>query len=333
MGVFVRKGWTIGGLLGACLFAATAAATVVPPTPEQIAIMHKREALENHARNAFADIGLIEKLTDWRRHWGFVLVGKEGSSAAPRLLIKDEFGWYEMRPGQTRRLPLALGHELNRLLNSSEAWAEDAYHSKARCSGTPRPFIIRHAGRDLFGRLGCGPEGIAARAARIAETLRIPPGRPETTPLRAQRQPPPGASREYHEATSEITERLFDMAAAWERKTLAGFVEPYAEDVIVERPEGVLRGRKAVIQWAKFAQDWDSPYDGSRFVMHQAAMNVQDARVVFYETHEFRWEQDGRPVRQTFSTMWRKTRGVWQIAHERVSEIKPVTERRPVSGS
>lgn len=326
----MRKLFVIGTAVAALLGASLAVATVVPPTPEQIVMMQKREAFESHARTAFSDIGLIEKLRDWRKHYGFILVGKEGSSAPPRLLIKDEYGWYEVRPGQTRRLPLNVGHELNRLLGAEQIWLEEPYNFHAECSGTPRLFVLMHAGRDVFGRLGCGKERLAARVARIAETLRIPPGRaPEITYV--QREPPPaGVPPKQYAVSSEISARLFDMAAAWERKTFAGFVERYAEDVIVELPEGVLRGRKAVIEWARRLQDWDGPYSErpSRFVMHQAQMNAQDLNDIFYETHEFRWEQDGRPVRRTFSTMWRNNRGIWQIAHERVSAIKPVTGER-----
>lgn len=314
-----------------CLIAASAVARVAPPTPEQIVMMEKRQAFEAHARSAFSDHGLIEKLRDWRKHYGFILVGREGSSAAPRLLVKDEYGWYEVRPGQTKRLPLQLGHELNRLVSKEELWSEEPYNFHAQCTGTPRLFVVMHAGRDVFGRLGCGQEGLAARAAMIAETLRIPPGNPQSTAAAVRREPPaPGVPPRHHEVTSEISARLFDMAGAWERKTLAGFVEPYAEDAVVELPEGTLRGRKAVVEWARRLQDWDGPYSErpSRFVMHQAMMKAQDSKDVFYEQHEFRWEQDGRPVRRTFSTMWRNNRGLWQIAHERVSEVKPVTGER-----
>jgi hypothetical protein len=43
---------------------APVAARVAPLTPEQIAMMEKRTALESHARHAFGDSGLIEKLRD-----------------------------------------------------------------------------------------------------------------------------------------------------------------------------------------------------------------------------------------------------------------------------
>jgi hypothetical protein len=163
-----------------------AAATVVPPTPEQIIMMNKREGLENRARTAFGDIGLIEKLRDWRKSWGFILVGEEGSTRAPRLLIKDEYGWYEMRAGETRRLSVALGLELNRLLHRTELWAEDAYNFHSKCEGTPWLFVIMHAGQDKFGRLGCGPQGLAAQVAHTAERFEPSPGKLRP-PLRRDR--------------------------------------------------------------------------------------------------------------------------------------------------
>jgi hypothetical protein len=93
---------------------------------------------------------------------------------------------------------------------------------------------MMHAGKDQFGRLGCGPAGLAARVAQTAEALRVLPGKPHTTAAPLQRRSdPPGASPAYFEASSQISAQLFEMVAAWERKTLAGFVEPYAPDVIL----------------------------------------------------------------------------------------------------
>jgi hypothetical protein len=80
--------------------APPAAATVAPPTPEQIVMSQKREALENSARSAFGDVGLMERLRDWRKTWGYILIGQEDSPRPARLMVKDEFGWYEMRPGR-----------------------------------------------------------------------------------------------------------------------------------------------------------------------------------------------------------------------------------------
>jgi hypothetical protein len=244
--------------------------------------------------------------------------------------VKDEYGWYEMRPGGTRRLSTRLGLELNRLLHRSELWEEDPYNFHAACQGTPRLFVIMHAGKDRFGRLGCGPQGLAARVARTADALRILPGEARTTaPPSEQRRAPDGTPPGYFEASNQTSSHLFEMAAAWERKTLAGFVEPYAEDAIVERPEGILRGRRALVDWARRQQDWSAAYSpASRLTVHQIVSDAQEARDVFYTRHELRWEQEGRPVRQTFSTMWRNHGGLWLIAHERVSEVKPDSGER-----
>lgn len=295
--------------------------------------MQKREAFEGQAREAFGDRILIEKLRDWRKNWGFILVGEEGAKAAPRLLIKDEFGWYEMRPGQTKRLPATLGLELNRLLSKGDLWNEESFNFHSPCRETARLFVIMHAGRDSFGRLGCGQEGLAARVARTAEAMRPLAGEARTTARAGYTRPhPPGAPPEYFEASGQVSGQLFEMFAAWERKTLAGFVEPYADDALVERPEGMLRGRKAIVEWARYLQDWNAPYseqDQKRSVQ-QIVSKAQDAKDVFYSTHEVRWVEDGKPVRQIFSTMWRNNRGLWQIAHERVSEVKPVLDRTQI---
>lgn len=308
-----------------------AAATVVPPTPEQMVMMTKREALETRARSAFGDIGLIEKLRDWRKTWGFILVGEEGSRKAPRLLIKDEYGWYEMRAGETRRLPVDLGLELNRLLHRADLWTEDAYNFRAKCKGTPRPFVIMHAGQDKFGRLGCGPEGLAARVARSAEAARVLSGEAQTTaPPRDEPPPPSGASTAYFDASNQASAQLFEMAAAWDRRTLGGFVEPYAPDVVLEGPFGIYRGRKMAVDWARRLQNWNAPYsEGDRRLrVERIVSKNQEAKHAFYTSHELRWEEAGKPVRQTFSTMWRNHDGLWLIAHQKMSEAKPVTQQR-----
>jgi len=296
-------------------------------------MMHKREALENRARRAFGDFGLIEKLRDWRQAWGFILVGEEEARKPPRLLIKDEYGWYEMRPGETRRLPVGLGLELTGLLHQADLWREDAYNFHAKCEGTPRPFLIMHAGQDKFGRLGCGPRGLAARVARIAETGRSLAGEAKTiAPPRREEPPPPGATTAYYAASSQASGQLFEMVAAWERKTLAGFVEPFAPDVILEGPFGINRGRKMAVDWARQLQDWNAPYGegGRKLRVERIVSKNQAAKGFFYTSHELRWEEAGIPVRQTFSTMWRNHDGLWLIAHQKMSELKPVpAERAP----
>ena len=307
-----------------------ATATVAPLTPEQIIVLKQREALENRARAAFGDNGLIEKLREWRKNWGFILVGDTGGKT-PRLLIKDEYGWYELRAGATRRLSLGLGLELNRLLHRPELWGEDAYNQRATCSGKPRPFLVMHAGQDKFGRLGCGPEGLAARVARIADKLRLPSGRAETTaPAGQPADRPLGASPQYYDASNQISAQLFEMAAAWERRTLGGFVEPFAPDVVLEGPFGTYQGRKMVVDWARHLQDWNAPYsEGERGMrVERIVSKNQDAKDVFYTAHEFRWVEAGKPMRQTFSTMWRNHDGLWLIAHQKLSEVKPVTGER-----
>ena len=112
--------------------------------------------------------------------------------------------------------------------------------------------------------------------------------------------------------------------------TLAGFVEPYAPDVVLEGPFGTYQGRKMAVDWARSLQDWNAPYSETdrRIRVERIVSKNQDARDVFYTMHEFRWEESGSPVRQTFSTMWRNHDGQWLIAHERISDVKPVTGER-----
>jgi ketosteroid isomerase-like protein len=327
----IVKGFQMrNSLIVACLtfwLAAPAHADVAPLTPEGRIMMEKREAFEEATRARFGR-DIVERLRDWRLNYGAVLVGQEGKNPRLRLLIKDEYGWYDVRPGATQRLPLVVGHELNRLMLQQALWMENSYSATRPCRGSARLFILWHAGRDTFGREPCGSRGLAGRAADVAEKLRVPAGVGQTTAASTFERPPRGLPPGQQELTRHIFHRLSDMAAAFERKLLAGFVDPYAEDVIVERPEGVLRGRKAVVDWARRLQDWSPPGMGSRMTLHQANFPpvLGDS---FYATHELRWEEAGRPLRQTFSTLWRNNGGLWQIVHERVSEVKPVTGERP----
>ena len=163
------------------------------------------------------------------------------------------------------------------------------------------------------------------------EAGRALPGQAKTiAPPREEEPPPPGASPEYYRASGQTSAQLFEMAAAWDRKTLAGFVEPFAPDVILEGPFGIYRGRKMAVDWARYLQDWNAPYgEGDRKIrVERIVSNNQEAKGSFITAHEWRWEEAGKPVRQTFSTLWRNYDGLWLIAHQKMSEVKPVTDER-----
>ena len=323
-------------LILAALFAAVstrAGADVAPLTPEGRVIMDKRQAFEAKARERLGDIGLVERLRDWRKFQGFVIVGSETSPRAPRVLAKDEYGWYEIQPGRTQRLSPSVGLELTRLLSSAAAWIGDSYNYGLPCRETPRLFVVAYAGRDQFGRLGCGPEGLAGRAARIAETLQAPLLKRSAILPAWEKPPVEGIDDRQQQNNADIYERLSNMVSAWDGKRLPGYVDAYADDVIVERPEGTIKGRKALVDWVRHEQDWAEAYPQrwTRHVLTQMTMPAQASNQALYTTHEIRWEgEDGRLKRQTFSTMWRNNAGLWQIAYERVSPVKPVTDGRPL---
>ena len=223
-------------LILAALLAAVstrAVADVAPLTPEGRVIMDKRQAFEAQARERLGDIGLVERLRDWRKFQGFVIVGAEGSRRAPRVLAKDEYGWYEIQPGRTQRLSPSVGHELTRLLSSAAAWSGDSYNYGAVCRETPRLFVVAYAGRDQFGRLGCGPEGLAGRAARVAETLQAPMLKSSAILPAWEKPPVEGIDDRQQQNNADIYERLSNMVSAWDRKRLPGYVDAYADDVIV----------------------------------------------------------------------------------------------------
>lgn len=153
----------------------------------------------------------------------------------------------------------------------------------------------------------------------------------QSTAIPQKRNAPPlGVSPAYYEASGQISGHLFEMAAAWERKTLGGFVEAYAPDIIIEGPFGRYDGRKMAVDWARSLQDWSAPYsEGDRRLrMERLVSKNQEAKDWFYTMHELRWEEAGKPVRQTFSTTWRNHDGLWLIAYQKMSDVKPVTGER-----
>lgn len=322
----MRKRLGIAFLLFCSLATPPLAASVPPLTREGRILMASRQKLENTVEARFGG-DMAHRLRDWNSTYGSIILGTEGKASAPRLLIKDEYGWYEVRPGSTRRLPQPVGHELNRLMHQEALWLENHSSIARPCRSGAQLFILRHAGKEQFGRQPCGASGLAGRVVEVASKLRVPPGPGRSTAALPPEDRSVGAPPGYQDFTRHMFHRLSDMAASWERKMLAGYVDPYAEDVIVERPEGVLRGRKAVVDWARREQDWSTRGLGNRLSLHQASFPPVQGDS-FYSTHELRWEENGRPLRRTFSTLWRNNGGLWQIVHERVSEAKPVTEER-----
>lgn len=314
-------------LIWAVFGSAGAMGDVAPLSPEDRIMLGKQQWLENAASVRLGH-EIVERARDWRQAYGAILVAEERNGAKPRLLLKDEYGWFELAPGRTQRLPLEVGHELNRLLLQESLWRERSYSAGAPCRGSARLFILRHAGQQHFGREVCGAKGLAGRAAAVAATLRVPAGKVRTTAPPLAQALPSRVPQEQYDLNRHVFQRMADMAASWERKLLPGFVDLYSEDVIVERPEGVLRGRKAVVDWAKYQQDWASPGIGRPMTLQIVNMPPVQGDC-FYSTHELRWDDEGQPRRQTFSTLWRNNGGLWQIVHERASAVKPAVGRAP----
>lgn len=322
----MRKLTGLCGLIGLTAIAASASADVAPLTAEGKVMVARQQALENAMRAAFDD-ATFNRVRDMH---GSVIVAEEvrGKPSKPRVLVKDEHGWSELRRGGERPVPAAIAHELDRLLIDEAIASENPYVHAAPCA-QPRLFILRHAGREQFGRQ-CTPAGIAGRAAEVAATGRIPPGRGMTTaPPTPAGQPRPGGGP-GEDLARHIHHRASEMVWAWQRGSLAGAVEPYAQDVIVELPGGrVLRGRPALVEWMRGQQDWSTRGRGKRVEYHRGSIKPPEGDILF-EMREIRWEEAGRPLRRTYSATWQNRDGLWQIAHERVSADKPVTGERQV---
>ena len=310
----------------AALSITPAAARVAPLTPEQKLMLDRQSALENAMRARFSD-GAFNQLRD--RH-GSIIVGEAGRGAAspPRVLFKDENGWQELRRSGRAKLPRRLAHELDRLLVDGRLWNETPYVKDARCAA-PTVFVLRYSGNEKFGRQ-CVPAGLSGRAALVAKTLRIPPGRGTTT------APPDGSSiGPAEDMSAQVSARVREMIYAWDRRNLAGAVDPYAENAIIQFEDGrVLRGRRALVDWLRPQQDWAVPGLATqgriKGVQFQRGTIKAPVGNTITEFREIRWEQNGRPMRRTYSATWRNSGGLWEIAHERVSADKAVTGDRQI---
>jgi hypothetical protein len=125
------------------------------------------------------------------------------------------------------------------------------------------------------------------------------------------------------------------MIYAWERRNLAGAVDPYAENAIIQFADGrVLRGRRALVDWLRPQQDWAVPGLATqgriKGVQFQRGTIKAPVGNTITEFREIRWEQKGRPMRRTYSATWRNNGGLWEIVYERVSADKPVTGDRQI---
>jgi hypothetical protein len=330
MGRVVRRQIFLAAALSA-LFLTPAAARVAPMTPEQQLMLDRQTALENGFRARFGD-GALNQLRDM---YASVIVADErrGGVTAPRALFKNEYGWHELRANGASKLPRRIAQELDRLMLNQDLWAEPAYVKNPACAA-PAVFLLRYGGEQMFGRQ-CAVEGLSGRVALVAKSLRVPGGRAVTT------APPPGPNDRRaslgrsEDMTAKVSARVREMIYAWERRSLAGAVDPYAENAIVQFEDGrMLRGRAALVQWMRPQQDWSVPgvatQGRTKGVQFQRGTIKAPVGNTITEFREIRWQENGRLLRRTYSATWQNNKGVWEIVHERVSADKPVTGDRQI---
>jgi hypothetical protein len=323
----MRKFFGAMGFAAACLSPATVSARVAPMTPEQQVRMDRQVALENAMRARFSD-ATFNQVRDMHAS---IIVAEEqrGVPTLPRVLVKDEHGWHELARDGRRALPQRISHELDRLMLDGDLWREEPYVAGQPCRGPTRVFLLRqlHHG-DRYGRQPCGAAGLAGGVAEVAATLRIPQRVAATTAPPEATDAPPGVSAAEYKASRQMHALLEHSVWSWERRSLAGFVDPYAENVLVELPGRTLRGRAEVIAWAKGLRDWSPGGGFPRMTLHRAEWPRPQQDYAFGRW-EVRWgEGQGRPMRRTYSATWRNNGGLWQIVHMKVSADKPVTDQR-----
>ena len=313
----------------ALLVPTATLARVAPLTREQQIKVERQNALENAMRRRFSD-SVFNHVRDM---YASIIVAEErrGVPLPPRVLVKDEYGWHELLPTGQRKLPKSVSHELSTLLLDGDLWREEPYFAGQPCRGSTLVFVLRHSGQgDRYGRQPCTTSGLAGRAAEVAATLRLPAKLAVTTAPPERMEGPPGLPEAEYRAGRHMYGRLSEMVWSWERRSFVGFVDPFADNAIVELPGRTLRGRQAVLEWARSLQDWSTGPGWNRMLLHRSEWpRPQNNHAV--GRWEVRWgEDEGRPMRRTYSATWVNSRGLWQIAHMRVSEDKPVTNERQV---
>jgi hypothetical protein len=65
-----------------------------------------------------------------------------------------------------------------------------------------------------------------------------------------------------------------------------------------------------------------------RGVQYQRGLVKAPVGNTIIEMREIRWQENGRPMRRTYSATWQNNGGLWEIVHERVSADKPVGDGR-----
>ncbi len=321
----MRRLFAIAVGAAALSVAGTGLAHPPPITPEGQIQMERREAIEELVRKQFSK-ATLERVRDM---FGQVIVADEvnGRPTNLRVLIKDEYGWHELQRGKLGRVPERVAHEFDRLLIDESIANENAYVHDVDCP-KPRLFILEHAEREQFGRQ-CAPAGISGRIAEVAATFRVPRA-PEIAPPPDDARPGPRPGENFGRYVSH---RARAMVYAWQRRSLAGAVDAYADDAIVELADGrVLKGKKAIVDWLRPQQNWATPGVfndgmGKQVQYHRGLLKPPQGDFV-QEAREIRWEENGRPLRRTYSATWRNNDGLWEIVHEKVSADKPATDER-----
>jgi hypothetical protein len=318
----------IAGALAAAAILPSAASATVVVSDESRAHVHVMDQLEQGLRARFGP----SPVDAARDAYGFIWVGRSTASPLPAgdrgerphpapparqpmLLMKDVTGWYGWHTGRKAKLARPVAQELDAILTGEAVWAERTSLLGA-CRGSARILYARHAGRDLV-RRECGSTGLAARLAEIAAT-----GRASGKPL-------PQARADDRKSAFGVDRRLFRhifdrsdlMAASWERGDLAGYLEPYAEDVVVVRPGRTIRGREALIAAARREREW-RPGAAPAIRLHSTSLSPQVGDTIRL-TREYRLQKDGREMKRIVISHWQNRGGLWQILREEVGADTP----------
>lgn len=310
-----------GALAAAAAILPSAASATVVVTDESRAQVHVMDQLEQGLRARFGGAPVDAS----RDAYGFIWVGRSTApplptsansdgrphpgppAAQPMLLMKDVTGWYGWHTGRKAKLPRAAAQELDAILTGEQVWTERTT-LLSPCRAGARIFWARHAGRDLV-RRECGSTGLAARLGQIAAT-----GRASGKPLPQTRGAEGSRSGGERALYRHIFERSDLMAASWERGDLAGYLEPYAEDVTIVRPGGTIRGREALIAWARREREWKmGAAPALRLQGTSFAPQVGDSVV---QTREYRLEKNGREMKRIVTARWQNRGGLWRIVRE-----------------
>jgi ketosteroid isomerase-like protein len=245
----------------------------------------------------------------------------EFATQVPRgLLVRERGGWTARGDRQGKLLAAEVSREIDRILADPSFWREPAYDATQPCTGGARLMNVRHRGRARSSRQPCGPAGLTGRLAEIAVSGQLPRPVPAAVEQPSRRTPISSSNERAFptqdpQVSRAIWEKSQSAASAWARGDLEAFLAPYAEDVAVVWPTGIIHGKEALRARARRAQAWNGRAERQMEVHSSVVRQISPHAAL--QTYQLRYSGGAQGDTQMWVTaVWQNRRGTWEVTHE-----------------